>query len=380
MIYSRIVKILAILTLIVFIPAASGCGKKDAANNNEDNTIPVTVSTAKKENISSKTVVTGKVIPLSEVAIIPKIQLPMKALQVTADVGSRVKKGELLVKLDTTDLEISLSQAVNGLQNSRLTHNQAILNYNNAKSNYERMKALYEEGAISKQQLEQAELSYNLAKDSMNQPIVGSAQNQVDSIRNQIANATITSPIDGEIALRNIDPGEMASPSQPVMTVVNIDKVYIEGTVAESDIALVKEGQEVAVRVDAAGSMFTGVVKTLSPVANQMTKGYPIKVEIENEDHKLKPGMFAEIQLVTRSREDTLVIQKEALVTRGSDKALYIVKNNVVEERKVKTGIEEGDLVEITDGLKEGEKFVIEGQQSLFDRARVTVKSGSNGG
>jgi RND family efflux transporter MFP subunit len=167
----------------------------------------------------------------------------------------------------------------------------------------------------------------------------------------------------------------MASPTQPVMTVVNIDKVYIEGTVAESDVAMVSEGQKVTVKVDAAGGTFEGSVKILSPVANAQTKGYPIKIEINNSGHKLKPGMFAEIQMVTKSKNDAVVILKEALVIRGSDKVLYIVKNGVVEERKVTTGIEGDDKVEISVGLTVGEEFVIEGQQSLFDKAKVTVRT-----
>lgn len=358
------------LTIIVF----AGCGGKDDPGQAGDKPVPVTVAQAKKEDISATTVVTGKVTPASEVMIIPKV--PGKVARVPVDVGSRVKKGDLLVKIDTTDLEISLSAAVNGMQNAKLNHNQAVLNYNNAKSNYERIKSLYKEGAVSQQQLEQAELQYNITRDAMNQPMVESAQNQIDTIRNQIANATITSPIDGEVATRSIDPGEMAGPSQPVISVVNIDKVFIEGMVAERDISLISVGQEVSVKVDAAGGSFTGIVTILSPVADPQTKGYPVKVEIDNRDRKLKPGMFGEIRLITQEKKGALVIPKEVLVTRGSDKMLYILKNGTVEERAVETGIDSDDLVEIVKGLEAGEKFVSEGQHSLFDGARVTVRGG----
>ncbi|PKM82445.1 MAG: hypothetical protein CVU89_05420 [Firmicutes bacterium HGW-Firmicutes-14] len=374
MISTRAVKMTtaAILALIVIIFA--GCSSKEETNENGAKAVPVTVSEAKTESISSNTVVTGKVAAQSEVQIVPKI--PGKVERVPVDVGTRVKKGDLLIKIDTTDLEIALSQAINGMQNAQLTHNQAVLNYNNAKANYERIKSLYAEGAVSQQQMEQAELQYNLAKDAMNQPVVASAQDQIADIRNKIADATITSPFDGEVATRSIDPGEMAG-AVPVMSVVNIDKVFIEGTVAESDIALVEEGQEVTVRVDAAGGVFQGVIKTLSPVADPNTKGYPVRVEVNNPDRKLKPGMFAEIQLTMKQKENTVVIRKEALVTRGSDKILYVVKGNAVEERIVETGIEAEDRIEIVKGLAAGEKFVIEGQHSLYDKAEITVKSGN---
>ncbi len=377
MVYNRVagnrmvglpVLLLAALALIL----SAGCGSGDNSTANEDKAVPVTVMEAKKDNISAKTVITGKVTPSSEVIIIPKIG--GKAARVPVDIGYKVKKGDLLLQIDTTDLEIQLSAAINGLTNAKLTHDQAVLNYNNAKSNYERMKSLFQEGAVSQQQLEQAELQYNLAKDAMNQPVAETAMNQVESIRQQIADAGITSPIDGEIATRQIDPGEMAGSSSPVMTVVNIDTVFVEATVAESDIARVKEGQEVTVKVDAAGGSFSGKVKLLSPVANAQTKGYPVKIEIDNPEHQLKPGMFAEIELVTKKREGVVAVPKEAIVDKGSGKVLYVLQGSVVEQRQVETGIETDEMTEVVKGLEVGEKFIIEGQHKLADKTKVTIK------
>lgn len=376
--FSKRIRLFSMLTLITILAFSTGCGKKEPASTvTEDKSIPVTIAQVGKGDLSNTTSISGKVTPLQEVSIIPKV--PGKAAQVPVDIGARVKKGSLLVKLDTTDLEISLSSALNGLQNAKLTNNQAKLNYDNAKSNYDRMKLLYKDGAISLQQLEQAELSFNLARDAVKAPAVATAQSQIDSIRNQIANATITSPIDGEVAVRNIDPGEMAGATQPVMTIVNIDTVFVEGTVAEGDISLVREGQKVSVSVDSAGGTFEGTIKIVSPVANPQTKGYPVKVEIQNPGHKLKPGMFAEIKLVTRDKKDIVVVPKEALVTRGASKVLYVVENNVALERPVETGIDSDNKIEITKGLQAGEKIVVEGQQSLVDKAKVSVKTGNTG-
>ncbi|WP_418791060.1 efflux RND transporter periplasmic adaptor subunit [Phosphitispora sp. TUW77] len=372
MVYCKKVARLMVLLLVAFAFILSvGCGSAENNTEDVDKAVPVKVSEAKKDNISIKTVISGRVISSSEVIIVPKIG--GKVAQVPVDIGSKVKKGDLLLKIDTTDLEIQLSAAINGLTNAKLTHDQAVLNFNNAKTNYERMKSLYQEGAVSQQQLEQAELQYNLAKDAVNQPVAESAMNQVELIRQQITDATITSPIDGEVAARQIDPGEMAGSSSPVMSVVNIDRVFIEGTVAESDIALVKEGQEVTVRVDAAGNSFKGTVKLLSPVANAQTKGYPVKIEIDNPDHNLKPGMFAEIELVTKNKEGVITIPKEALITRNSLNVIYMVKGSIVEQRQVEPGIETDNVIEIVNGLSEGEMFVIEGQHSLADKIKVTV-------
>ncbi len=375
--FNRRTKLFSTVCLITALAFLGGCGKKEVDTSvTEDKNVPVTIVEVKTDSLSTGTTISGKVTPQQEVAIIPKI--PGKVARVPVDVGARVNKGGLLVKLDTTDLEISLSSALNGLQNAKLTHNQAKLNYNNAKTNYDRMKSLYKDGAISYQQLEQAELAFNLAKDALKAPAVANAQTQIDSIRNQITNGTITSPIDGEVAVRNIDPGEMAG-TQPVMTVVNIDTVFVEGTIAEGDVALVKQGQKVAVNVDAAGGTFEGIVKIISPVANPQTKGYPVKVEIQNPGHKLKPGMFAEIKLVTAEKKNVVVVPKQALVTRGASKVVYVVENSIALERSVETGIESDDKIEVTKGLNVGEKVVIQGQQSLSDKAKVSVKTSSTG-
>jgi RND family efflux transporter MFP subunit len=371
---SKMARVSALSILAIALILFAGCGKKNETTVDAAKALPVTAAAAKTGNISAKTVITGKVTPASEVIIVPK--LGGKVVQVPVDMGTRVKKGQLLVKIDSTDLEISLSKASNGLQDAKLKHGQAVLNFNNAKANYERNKVLFSQGAISQRDLEQSQLAYNLAQETMNMPGEAIAQNDIANIRNQIANTTITSPFDGEVATRNIDPGEMASPTQPVMTVVNIDKVFVEGTVAESDISLVKEGQKVSVNVEAAGGKFAGIVKTLSPVANAQTKGYPVKIEIINGDRKLRPGMFAEIQLVTKEKDNALIVPKDALITRGADKILYVIKGDTVEERLVQTGIESEDQVEIVKGLNTGEQYVTEGQQSLSDKAKVTIRTG----
>jgi len=113
-------------------------------------------------------------------------------------------------------------------------------------------------------------------------------------------------------------------------------------------------------------------------VANPQTKGYPVKIEIDNTDRKLKPGMFAEIELVTKNKEGVVVIPKEALITRGSGKVIYVVKGSIVEQRQVETGIETDNMTEIVKGLSEGEKFVTEGQHSLADKTKVTVTNAND--
>lgn len=359
--------------LIATVFLAAGCGKKDAATNGEDKVeVPVSVAEVKTGSISSTTTITGKVTPLAEINVVPKTG--GKVAQVLVDVGSAVKKGQVLVKLDTAELQDQLKQASAALELARSGNVQNQIRLQDAQNNLNRMQALYNEGAISKQQYETALLQYNLTKNTDTGAQVKQAQANVDLIRTQIGNAIITAPVDGEISVRLVDPGEMAAPGTPVVTIVNTTKVYVEGVVAEKDVALVKKGQQVDVKIDAAGGIFKGVVETISPAADSRSKGYPLKVALTNQDKKLKPGMFGEVQLVTGQKDDVVIIPKEAIVDRGAGKIVYVVGGSKAEERKVILGMESGDRVEVTEGIKAGDKLVVAGQNSLTDKAAVKVQ------
>lgn len=365
--------LLAVL-LVAALFSVAGCGKKDAATDgNQDKAeVPVSVEQVKTGSISSTTTITGKVTPLVEINVVPKTG--GKVAQVLVDVGSKVKKGQVLVKLDTAELQDQLKQIAASLELARSSNVQNQFRVQDALNNLNRMQALYNQGAISRQQYDTALLQYNLAKNTDTGAQVKQAQASVDLIKTQISNAIITAPEDGEISARMVDPGEMAGPGVPVVTIVNTVKVYVEGVVAEKDVTLVKKGQQVDVQIDAAGGAFRGVVETVSPAADPRSKGYPLKVALSNPDGKLKPGMFGEIRLVTGQKDDVAVIPKEAVVDRGAGKIIYVVKAGKAEERKVTLGMESGDRVEVVDGIKAGEKLVVAGQTSLTDKSPVNVR------
>ncbi|MFZ5639511.1 MAG: efflux RND transporter periplasmic adaptor subunit [Bacillota bacterium] len=365
---------LTAVLLVAALVLAAGCGKKDADTGNSQDKVevPVSVEEVRTGSISSTTTITGKVTPLAEINVVPKTG--GKVAQVLVDVGSKVKQGQVLVRLDTAELDAQLKQATAALELARSSNAQNQLRLQDAQNNLNRMQALYNEGAISKQQYETALLQYNLTKNTDTGAQVKQAQANVELIRTQISNAIITAPQDGEISARLVDPGEMAGPGVPVVTIVNTAKVYVEGIVAEKDIALVKKGQQVDVKVEAAGGAFKGVVETVSPAADPRSKGYPLKVALTNPDSKLKPGMFGEIRLVTGQKDDVVVIPKEVVVDRGAGKVVFVVKGGMAEERKITLGMESGDRVEVVDGIKAGEKLVVAGQASLTDKSPVKVQ------
>jgi RND family efflux transporter MFP subunit len=365
---------LTAVLLVAALVLAAGCGRKDAETEAGQDVaeVPVSVEEVRTGSISSTTTITGKVTPLAEINVVPKTG--GKVAQVLVDVGSKVKQGQVLVRLDTAELDAQLKQAMAALELARSSDTQNRYRLQDAQNNLNRMQALYNEGAISRQQYETALLQYNLTKSTDTGAQVKQAQANVELIGTQISNAVITAPQDGEISARLAEPGEMAGPGAPVVILVNTNKVYIEGVVAERDVALVKKGQQVDVQVDAAGGAFKGVIETVSPAADPRSKGYPLKVALTNPDSKLKPGMFGEVRLVTGRKDNVVVITKEAVVDRGAGKIVYVVKDGKAEERKIAPGMESGDRVEVTDGIKAGEMLVVAGQTSLTDKSPVKVQ------
>ncbi|KNZ70062.1 RND family efflux transporter MFP subunit [Thermincola ferriacetica] len=369
----RLKRTLILFMLLLFAVLAGGCGNKETAANDEQKPVPVSVVKVEKGSVTNNTVITGKVTASAEVMIIPKIA--GKVTRVTVDVGSKVKRGDLLVQLDTTELNAQLKQAQAALELAKGNAVQNDYRIQDAWNNLKRMENLYKEGAISKQQYELALLQYNLSLNTPTEAQVKQAQANVDLIKAQLANARITAPINGEISVKNVEIGELVGPSAPVLTIVDTGNVYVEGVITEKDIPFVREGQKVKVEIDALGEKdIVGTIAALSPAADSRTKGYQVKVKIENADGKIKPGMFAEISITTQAREDVPLVPKEVLVARGDKKVVYVVRDGVAYEQDVTTGLEDEKNVEITKGLKEGEQVVILGQNSLTDKTRVVIK------
>jgi len=373
-------KLIAVM-LIAGLAAVGGCAKKTEETKTEAETTPVKVAEVKAVNLSNEVTVSGKIAAGMEVAVVPKIG--GKVSKVNVEVGQKVKKGQLLVSLDGADLAAQIKAAEAGLQVAIASQKQAAIRYQEAKDNLTRMEALFQEGAISQAQYDAAKNGFDMAASTydparggtLSDAQIKQAKANIDAMKANYANMVIVAPIDGVVAGRSVDPGEMAAPGVPVVTLVNSNEMVVEGNLAESEVNLVKVGQEVKVLVKATGeAAFTGKVESISPSADLRTKAYPIKIKIQNPDNKLKSGMFAEIKLATEDREGVLAVPKEAVIERGTKKVVFVVKGDTAFEKEVTTGIANDKLVEITGGISSGEQVVTIGHQSLMDKAKVSVQ------
>lgn len=321
------------------------------------------VATVEKGTMADTVLVTGKLEALAASDVVPG-GMGGKVARVLVDVGDRVSKGQTLVELEHASLAADVEAKKAMLA-------QAEAGFKLAEANYQRGKQLLEQNAIPQATFEaQYEFEYERAKSGLEQARAGLKYSQ-----EQYNNAFIKSPISGVVTACNVNAGEMASSQaqQPVVTVMSLDKVVVKATVTEDQINKLQEGQEVPVLVSAVSAEpLTGVVTNIALAADPQSKAYPIKVQLENPEHLLKPGMFAEVHLENRKGE-VLVVPREAVINTGGRDMAWVVEDGKAVNRPVTVGVSDGKQIEIKSGLQEGEQVVISGQESLQENAAVEV-------
>jgi len=333
---------------------------------------------------------TGKLEALATSDVVPSGQ-GGKVLAVNVEVGSQVSKGQTLITLENTaeaSLKAAIRQAEQGVTQAQSGLELARINYEQASANYERGKQLYEAGAIpqaGQMGFETAyEIPYKQAKVNYEQVApasLASAQAAVamtkETYNQQHNNSFIKSPINGVVTAINVNPGELASAASqaPVVTVVNLAKVVVKTTATESQINKIKQDQEVPVNISAVSDKtFTGVITNIAFAADLTTKAYPIKVQLDNAQHILKPGMFAEVQ-IKNTLPETLLVPREALVKKGDADIVWVVNQDRVKSREVTVGVSDGKQIQILKGLKAEEQVVISGQNMLDENTKVEIQS-----
>lgn len=261
--------------------------------------------------------------------------------RIMVEVGDRVRKGQQLVKMENTNLITTMAQL------------------ENLKTELERMKALYASGGVSKQQLDQLQVQYDVAKKS------------ADNLKENIY---LTSPIDGVVTMRNFDNGDVAG-AQPILQVMKINPVKVKINVSESFYTKVKVGMQVKLNTEIfEGEDFFGKISLIYPTIDPATRTFTCEIKINNANNKLKPGMFGRVELNLGKANTILVSDKAVVKQAGSnDRFVYIEKDGVVEYRKVEVGRRLGDKFEVINGVSDGEKVVITGQTKLLDGSKVKV-------
>ncbi len=196
-----------------------------------------------------------------------------------------------------------------------------------------------------------------------------------DVVGFEFEKAPVESPIDGVVGRVYIDRGMSVTSQNPLALIINMDRVKIRVDVPERDLPKIVRGQNAEVRLDAyPEEVFKGEVFIVSPVVDIVLRRAPVEIAIDNPEHKLKPGMFARVKLITNKRQDVLIVPRDAVLVKDSQEIVYVVENSVAKIRKVQTGIVTKDSMEIVSGVEPQDRVIIGGHFGLKDGARVNVK------
>jgi len=364
-----IVALVAVLSFINRPKATDTDAVEDAGGT------PVETVVAGKGDIASVSVVSGKLKALHEVNVVAKVTGKVK--EITSQVGQSINKGDTIFVIDDTDIKSQLDQAQAALSMAEANYRQNKERYENAKKDLERGELLFEQGAISEQALEQMRAAASDAGLQVLEAQLAQAKAAHDMALKQYKECWVTSPIDGIVAYINVGIGETVSPGAPVAMVVDMSAVVLEGSIGESLINNVESQGTIDVRIPSAmDESVKGTIREISPAADARTGLFGLKVEIDNPEGVIKPGMFAEADLVKEARQDAVHIPSAAVLAKNGDRYVYIVEGDKAVYREVVTGIGGDGTVEIINGVEEGEEVVVRGQNYLNDGDTVRVVRG----
>jgi RND family efflux transporter MFP subunit len=337
---------------------------------------PVELVSVLSKPFGNEVKVAGTVTAFTESNLAPKVM--GRVIAIHANVGDRVLKGQALLTVEQNDYMIAVRQAESGLAMVQANSPLVSVGYDNAKLNYQRTEELFGVGAVSKSQMEAAKSQLAAAQSAYDSNIAQIKQYTVmlDKARSDYNNTVITSPINGIVAKRSAAVGEMVSQQIPVFTVIQDEPLLVKANLTEKLVSKISDKQQVEVFSSANGKTYKGVVRSVAPQADSITKAYPVEIKLDGVSKELKPGMVVELRIITDWLENALVVPTSVLLDQdGGGYAVFVFDKGIVKKRKVTAGMSGQGYTQIVSGLVQGDKVVGRGNYLMVDGMKVTVES-----
>jgi len=357
------------IILILFLGfAAFSCQPPqgtEASEEAEYGTSPVKVIEVKRKSISEKLYFTGLVGSWQKMNITPDTGGKIAAIHV--EEGDWVKTGQLLAELDTRAIQLQLDQA-------NAAHAVAEANFKDAQRNLERMEKLFRENAVSDQQYEKVKLAFEAADAQRQQ-----AKAARNLARHQLDVAIMEAPFGGVIASINAEEGDMInplmggiSPNSGVLTLMDFSRIKIGIEVSHKDIVRISKGQQASLIVNSfPENVFEGRVAVVNLAADAVTKKFGVEVHVNNPGLLLRPNVFGEVSLQVSTHENVLVIPQIAVI---ENRFVFIAQGDNAAKKEIVIGLQNLTMLEVIEGLEEGDMVIIEGNYGLEDGGKIEVK------
>ncbi|SDK87076.1 efflux RND transporter periplasmic adaptor subunit [Natronincola ferrireducens] len=404
---------LLIFFLILLNLLLMGCSGDAAlkAQADQENVFAVEVMKPQLGDISQSITLSGQLQAVDAVTVIPEIQGLLEVKTLNVKLGDYVTRGDVLFVLDRESIEdhVASSQLAyetslanyhlqkeileEQIANARLGYEAAKKNYDNAKTNFDRIEQLYKAGAVSQQDYEQAKLmasdipyqqaklNYENRKASQAQLSLYEAQLEqaktayTNSLKN-LDNTIVTAPINGIVSSLQIQEKGLVSP-QPALTITDISTLEAVIQVTEGMINRVIEADNVNLVIPSiSDEIRKGFFTTINPVADPMTQLYTIKIQVDNPQGIIKPGMFSHIYINTNEKADVVTLPSDAVLQEGGNFYVFVVSDERAVRKDVVVGLDSGELIEVVEGITTEDVVIIKGQDFIKDGYKVNIVRG----
>ncbi|MFZ6674811.1 efflux RND transporter periplasmic adaptor subunit [Undibacterium sp. Xuan67W] len=324
--------------------------------------LPSDITTANTADLQKNLTLSGALRAMNQSAV--KARVASEVREVLVREGETVQAGQVLIKMDTTEYDARLEQARGALLAA-----QGQLEI--AKQTRDNNKALLDKNFISKNAFDNATNQYAIAAAN-----VDSAKGALSVAQKALADTLIKAPIAGVISTRSVQPGEKVSADNRLLDIVDLRTLEMEAAVPSQDIANIRLGQEVALKVEGVSAIIVGKVTRINPAVQSGSRSIMSYIQVANPDGFLKAGVFAEAQLAVDKKLHVLTIPQTAVQYDGGKAFVYAIENNVLQQKSVSIGLQgdsvAGPAAEVLSGLTIGAQIVKANLGSL--RSGINVK------
>ncbi|MGB9721501.1 MAG: efflux RND transporter periplasmic adaptor subunit [bacterium] len=327
-------KIIQSIFITLLILLVSTCAKKESV---QEKVFPVNVLTLTPKTINSTISVSGTVDSKVHTWVSSPVEGTVSSLNIVE--GDNVNSGKILCYIMPVDQQNLLGQAHADFEQARM--------------NYEK--------------------SIEQNKDDLAQKLK-EAETRLESAKKLYKPIPVVSPIKGTVISKNIEVGTNVSVKQPLIEIANLNQLIIKSAVSEEHISKIKLGQTIKVKVHSLKDTFLiGKISVITPGVRTESRTADIEISTP-QDKRLRPGMTASLELVVEQKQNAMVIPQDILIVKpNGDKYVFIAEGDTAKMVKITTGIESNTEVEVTSGLKEGDKVVILGQENLKDGVKIKL-------
>jgi len=392
-----------VVSLLLTVVANQGCNRSANAPSNPAGATPSAVSVAESpqshaieleivapQSIAGTIAATGKIlVPEDRMANIGPVH-EGRLVRLYAGQGAIVRKGQKLADLESADIDQAEADYLKALADSENARRTSAAEVKFAQATYDRTKMLYEKTITAGKNLQAAEHDLEMAKAAAANTVAGTRaaltsarrhllilglrDSDIDALASKSSLAAVfslTAPISGIVIERNGTIGATVGSDANVFKIIDISSVWIDANVFEKDLERVRRGQEVKVSVPAfPGVNFSGRVILVSSIVDPETRSVKVRTEVSNPDGRLKPDMFANVQIITDLHRTAISIPQAAVLDDGGKTVVFVSEGSGYVKRGVNVGIQGNGRAEIIEGLKAGDKVVVKGNYLLLQQSK----------